>query len=471
MVSVLGAQFKYGTSRPVVVPSIPDLPQAVGCDHCSERAAKLHYARRALQLAAAERDAAAKALASERLANEEAAAESASELLRVSELLAAHQSQSHTNVARQAAGRRATESAMEARAVQSGVGARILRGELASAEAQTAHLTARAVAGESRAARLEARLVQSEAELAVLRSRVAQHEQTIPKLRLALLRLGASAAETARAGRESHERIAARDAHSSSEEQSRAVAQAEADAMRVRAVAAEAALQQATTRLAAVEARASAAESGIAVAVQRGCRKANGMRVEAEARLTELSDSFKLQEVKVQTASAELERVRLELAAWEGALKKAEARRVAEADEASRKLRDALAVAEQARQAAAQAASGLDPAVTRKSAIRQLLGSIRVAVLAPCVKLVVDGEETLRAGSPSQLDFGAIRAVIEQKVLAHWTRVVELPSDVSEDVGGEDTEAATDMFPELEVTMGHVTREVSERLVNMIKAA
>jgi hypothetical protein len=118
VVSVLGAQFKYGTSRAVTVPSIPDPPQPVGCDQCSARAAKLSHARRALKIAAAERDVARKTLAAERLENEEAAVESATELLRVSELLSAHVSQSHANVARQAAGRRAIEASMEARAVQ-----------------------------------------------------------------------------------------------------------------------------------------------------------------------------------------------------------------------------------------------------------------------------------------------------------------------------------------------------------------
>jgi hypothetical protein len=425
----------------------------------------LNHARRALQLAAAERDAATSALASERLAAQEAAAESASELLRVTELLAAHQSQSHTNVARQTAGRRATESAMEIQAVESGVGAAILRGELLSAEAQAAHLAARA-------GRLEAKFVQCEADLAALRSRMAQQEEKIPKLRLALLRLGASAAETARAGWESNQRDAERDVQSRSEQHSRTAVQAEADAMRARAVAAEAALQQAKARLAAVEARATAAESGIAVAVQRGCREANAMRFESEARLRELSGSFKLQEVRAQTAIAELERVRLELAARERALKKADARREEEADEASRKLQAALAVAEQARLAAAQAVPGPDPAiadVARNCAIRELLGSIRVAVLAPCVKLVVDGEETLRAGSPSQLDFGAIRAVIEREVLARWTRVCQLPGDVGWEAEADANDAG--IFCDLEVTMGHVTREVSERLVNMVKAA
>jgi hypothetical protein len=250
-------------------------------------------------------------------------------------------------------------------------------------------------------------------------------------------------------------------------------AEAETDAMRVRAVAAEAALQQATARLAAFEARASAAESGITAAVQRGCREATGMRVEAEARLRALGGLFKLQEGRVETARAELERVGRQLAATEGALIESEARREAEADESSRQLQAALAQAEEARHEAAQAAavhasSGPDRAVTtvtRQNAIRDLLGSVRVAVLAPCVKLVVDGEETLRAGSPSQLDFGAVRDVLERQVLAKWTRVAELQGDV-----GEDDEAAG-MFRELEVTMGHVRREVSERLVRMVKAA
>jgi len=445
VVSVLGAQFKHGHRL-----TVPARPQPPACDQCSDTTSKLHRSRRALHAAGEER-------AAERAAHEAARAGDAEEIRRLSQLLAVKQAKSRSLADHQAAGRRAGETARESRAAHLSVAAAILCGELASAEDGGARLGRRAKAAEAKA-RAHARLLEEQAlSLVELRLRIERHEAQVPRLRLALLRLGAQAAESGRAERERERERQAETAREAvpgcSELYSGLISEASAVALLSRAETAEAELARARLRLGQLEARAAVAEGGV-VASERARRQADEARAEAEERVRALSGSASSQQAR---GAEELGVLRLRLAEREAAVLEVERGRAQDAE------RSALELGRARADAMAHAAEA-----TRSLAVRELLGSIRVAVLAPCVKLVVDGEVALRAGSPSQLDFQRVKNVLEKEVLARWSRVAEL-AGLDGDVA--DAAGPTGMFPELAVTMQHVTREVSERLVGMIKSA
>ena len=78
----------------------------------------------------------------------------------------------------------------------------------------------------------------------------------------------------------------------------------------------------------------------------------------------------------------------------------------------------------------------------------------------------------MRIGSPTQVDFDALARMIEAEVLARWTRLCGVPSDLPAD---DQLAAMRDgsLFPHilLEEHMQRVTEEVSGRLLRMIHAA
>ena len=53
----------------------------------------------------------------------------------------------------------------------------------------------------------------------------------------------------------------------------------------------------------------------------------------------------------------------------------------------------------------------------------QVLGAIKIAVLAPCVKLSIAGEVVMRAGDVHQVDFVRVREMLENAVLARCSQV------------------------------------------------
>ena len=55
--------------------------------------------------------------------------------------------------------------------------------------------------------------------------------------------------------------------------------------------------------------------------------------------------------------------------------------------------------------------------------LREMLGAIKIAVLAPCIKVSIASGEALQAGAASQVDFTHMRALLEEKVLSRWSSV------------------------------------------------
>ena len=98
--------------------------------------------------------------------------------------------------------------------------------------------------------------------------------------------------------------------------------------------------------------------------------------------------------------------------------------------------------------------------------LRELLGAIKIAVLAPCIKVNVSGGEALQAGAAQQVDFSKMRGLLEEKVLARWSSVKLLADGVDLAEGG-----AYAIFPELRDAMGLIQKEVTERLLVMMREA
>ena len=98
--------------------------------------------------------------------------------------------------------------------------------------------------------------------------------------------------------------------------------------------------------------------------------------------------------------------------------------------------------------------------------LREMLGAIKIAVLAPCIKVNVASGETLHAGAASQVDFTHMRALLEDKVLSRWSSVKLLGDAVDLAEGG-----AYAIFPELKDAMGLIQKEVAERLLAMMAEA
>ena len=98
--------------------------------------------------------------------------------------------------------------------------------------------------------------------------------------------------------------------------------------------------------------------------------------------------------------------------------------------------------------------------------MREVLSSVKIAVLAPCIKLSISGGggEPVQAGSPEQVDLARIGKMLEESVLSKWSKVSLLDDATKLEHSG-----AHAIFPELKETMSHVQREVRERLMAMME--
>jgi len=98
--------------------------------------------------------------------------------------------------------------------------------------------------------------------------------------------------------------------------------------------------------------------------------------------------------------------------------------------------------------------------------VRELLSAIKVAVLAPCIKLHVNDSEPRHVGSPAQIDYEQLGSMLEAAVLNRFSQVRLLDTDTPLAHDG-----AHAIFPELKETMAHVQKEVRERLAAMMASA
>ena len=101
--------------------------------------------------------------------------------------------------------------------------------------------------------------------------------------------------------------------------------------------------------------------------------------------------------------------------------------------------------------------------------LREFLSNVKIAVLAPCLRLHINGAESLHVGSAEQIDFGTLCGMLEAAVLKKYSQVSLLDANTPLAKGGE--AGAYDIFPELKEIMAHVQREVKERLVTMMQTA
>mmetsp|Transcript_279 Transcript_279/g.721 ORF Transcript_279/g.721 Transcript_279/m.721 type:complete len:97 (+) Transcript_279:2-292(+) len=94
------------------------------------------------------------------------------------------------------------------------------------------------------------------------------------------------------------------------------------------------------------------------------------------------------------------------------------------------------------------------------------MGAIRIAVLAPCVKLQIADSDTIQAGSPAQIDFRSMGQLLEETVLSRWSQIKTVSDDIELSEGG-----AGAIFPELKDTMTLIQKEVTNRLLTMMRDA
>ncbi|EOD22257.1 hypothetical protein EMIHUDRAFT_354726, partial [Emiliania huxleyi CCMP1516] len=317
--------------------------------------------------------------------------------------------------------------------------------ELAAAKAEASDLREQVASLFARAELLETKHAAREAEL---RQRLVASEGKSSRLQLALQSSGAHG----RASREEHEQ-----AKRAAEEARRA--QEHAVSCDLERLAASLVETEERLRRSEEERERTASEVLSAREEADQAARALGEASEARARL-EAQSKDRILELATTKAAIEAEHV-----AQVASLQK---RHEAELEiEVHKAVRRAEA---EAQAAAAAVAAETEAAAARRHA-EDLLGSVRVAVLAPCVRLVVNDHEALRIGSPTQVDFDALARMIEAEVLARWTRLCGVPSDLPADA---QLAAMRDgsLFPHilLEEHMQRVTEEVSGRLLRMIHA-
>mmetsp|Transcript_9822 Transcript_9822/g.22315 ORF Transcript_9822/g.22315 Transcript_9822/m.22315 type:complete len:158 (-) Transcript_9822:338-811(-) len=104
--------------------------------------------------------------------------------------------------------------------------------------------------------------------------------------------------------------------------------------------------------------------------------------------------------------------------------------------------------------------------LARLDSLREVVGAVRIAVLAPCVKLHLTDGTVVQAGSASQIDFDALGRLLEASVLARFSQVKLVSDDVQIVEGG-----ASLIFPELKDTMMLIQKEVTSRLMAMMRDA
>ena len=103
---------------------------------------------------------------------------------------------------------------------------------------------------------------------------------------------------------------------------------------------------------------------------------------------------------------------------------------------------------------------------TIRSVSTKLLGAVKMAVLAPCIKVHLNGAEAFTAGSADQVNFSQMANILERRVLAKRSQVKLLPDAVEL----ADASAYT-IFPELKEALGLIQKEVTERLLVMMQEA
>jgi hypothetical protein len=62
----------------------------------------------------------------------------------------------------------------------------------------------------------------------------------------------------------------------------------------------------------------------------------------------------------------------------------------------------------------------------RLTSLRDMMGAIRIAVLAPCIKLQIGDGETVQVGSPQQVDFRSMGQLLEETVTPRTVETDEL---------------------------------------------
>lgn len=202
-----------------------------------------------------------------------------------------------------------------------------------------------------------------------------------------------------------------------------------------------------------------------------------------EARVAELlvqklkleqdNDATKLRTSKLASAVARAQEAEGERARGEEELRRQadEAKAAAEAAKGEAALlQSALREAQREVEAAKKAAEKAAEQMPKETAatMRELLSAVKIAVLAPCLKLHINGAEPLSIGSAGQVDFSSLSSMLEENVLKRFSQVTLLDSETPLATGAGGAHA---IFPELRETMASVQEEVRERLVAMMQNA
>lgn len=212
--------------------------------------------------------------------------------------------------------------------------------------------------------------------------------------------------------------------------------------------------------------RSRARRSALA-SVLESAAKAAKAEAEAEAMRARVEHKAAAARAEAEAQSA-LAQAGFEAAAAE----RAEAKRLR--DELSALQQQALLQAHQSARAdeqrrheyAMREAAELKRQSERERTMKEVLSAIKIAVLAPCLKLHVNGLEPRLIGSPGQINFERMAAMLEAEVLVRASKISLLNEATPLDQG-----SAHDIFPELNETMEHVQREVRDRLLDMMSAA
>lgn len=189
----------------------------------------------------------------------------------------------------------------------------------------------------------------------------------------------------------------------------------------------------------------------------------------ARDELARESDSQRLRTSKLASAVARAQEAEGERARAEEALRRELDEAKADATAAREGAAELRKELEAAREAArvAQKQAERAPAETMAS-MRELLSAVKIAVLAPCLKLHINGGDPLHVGSAGQVDFSSLGSMLEENVLKRFSQVSLLDSETPLATGAGGAHA---IFPELKETMASVQEEVRDRLVAMMHNA
>ena len=461
--AVLGAQFRgYGRAPPE--------PQPHQCTNCMTLNSKLHRVR-------AESSDLRQSL--DHL-NDEASASAA----RVKDLQAALAAARDELAARS----RQLQSARESEASARADAASSLREEASEWRAERGRLASEAATAVAEAAELRQRLEASEKvnerlrdELAAASGRAEEAAASEERRRLAAAAGEAAEAEAKAAAeqaaatieslqrtRDETERLHAdlerERARSAALEIALSAARAECDAQgSAAASAAEAASRAISKRDEALDAALEAARVELRTVSQRADAERRGQRrLAAALRIQRLQRHKEARSQLVQVAAnarrADAERLRAERVSSETAAAAAAAE--AAAAKAAKEGETAAALREEARQLKEQLAAAKSSqrreseAERRERSMREILSAVKIAVLAPCLKLHVNGLEPRLVGSADQVDFGTIGTMLEAEVLSRCSRVHLLADGTTlEQASARDARPSSHSLPRLHVTL------------------